>query len=90
MDVLEQERRRANFGNAGAVHNLLSNAAQRMEARMAHLPPEQRKDMAPVPEDFNPDLARDQTDAAAVFDDLIGCTQVGNQWSSLTHSMGLH
>lgn len=31
--ALAAERRRPNFGNAGAVNNLLSTAALRMEAR---------------------------------------------------------
>lgn len=42
VKVLAMERKRPNFGNAGAVNNLLSTAALRMEARTKHLPAAQR------------------------------------------------
>lgn len=85
LNTLDQERRRPNFGNAGAVNNLLANAALKMEARTSHMPPEMRVSAAPVPEDF-----MSEADAAAaakaaaghsdgtdtVFADLIGCKSV--------------
>lgn len=37
--LLAKERMKPNFGNAGAVTNLLARAAQRMEERTAHLSP---------------------------------------------------
>lgn len=42
MQVLGMERRTNNFGNAGAVNNLLSTAALNLEARTKHLPASQR------------------------------------------------
>ncbi|WIA14243.1 hypothetical protein OEZ85_002779 [Tetradesmus obliquus] len=86
LNSLEQEKRRPNFGNAGAVNNLLSTAAMRMEARTAHLPTAQRAAAAPAPEDFmsEADAAAAAARAAgkagaaseAVFSDLIGCQSV--------------
>lgn len=86
LNSLEQEKRRPNFGNAGAVNNLLSTAAMRMEARIAHLPTAERAAAAPAPEDFmsEADVAAAAARAAgkagaaseAVFADLIGCKSV--------------
>jgi Cdc6-like AAA superfamily ATPase len=39
VQLLAKERRKPNFGNAGAVNNLLARAAQRMEKRTANLSP---------------------------------------------------
>jgi hypothetical protein len=38
--VLAKERMKPNFGNAGAVNNLLARAAQRMEERTKQLSPQ--------------------------------------------------
>ncbi|KAG2495742.1 hypothetical protein HYH03_006339 [Edaphochlamys debaryana] len=74
VDALEAERRKPNFGNAGAVNNLLSVAAVRMEARLRGMPPEQRARAAPVAEDFLPPGAGG--DPADIFGDLVGCRAV--------------
>lgn len=42
VKVLAMERREPNFGNAGAVNNLLATAALRMEERTKHLSSAQR------------------------------------------------
>ena len=70
---LEKERRRPNFGNAGAVNNLLATAALRMEARTKSLPPAQRIDAQPLPEDFLSEAPGAAGSAADLFADLIGC-----------------
>ncbi len=75
ITVLEKERRKPNFGNAGAVNNLLSATAQRMEARIQHLTPRERVEATPTPQDIDPETGS-SIDPAAVFDDLIGCKQV--------------
>ena len=71
VEALEAQRRKPNFGNAGAVNNLLSSAVLRMEARLRKLTPAQRAAAAPVPDDFLP--PRQGGDPKAIFDDLIGC-----------------
>lgn len=73
IEALKEERRRPNFGNAGAVNNLLATAAMRMEARTKHLSPQQRSNAVPVPEDF---YAPQVADPARIFDNLIGCKAV--------------
>jgi hypothetical protein len=70
---LEKERRKPNFGNAGAVNNLLATAALRMEARTKSLPAAERITVQPVPEDFLLDAADAGGTAADLFADLIGC-----------------
>eukprot|EP00198_Chlamydomonas_reinhardtii_P002822 XP_001692158.1 predicted protein [Chlamydomonas reinhardtii] len=74
VEALEAQRRKPNFGNAGAVNNLLSSAVLRMEARLRKLTPAQRAAAAPVPDDFLP--PRQGGDPKAIFDDLIGCREV--------------
>jgi hypothetical protein len=62
--------------HAGAVNNLLSLAAQRMEARTKSLPPSQRAQLTkPEPQDFYPE-SDSPGDPSAIFKDLIGCSQV--------------
>lgn len=74
VEALEQERRKPNFGNAGAVNNLLSTAAIRMEARLRSLPPERRAAEVPQAEDFL--QPKRGGDPSGIFDDLIGCKYV--------------
>ncbi len=52
--ALHAERRKPNFGIAGAVNNLLSAAAERMEARLKHLVPAERARAAPIAADLLP------------------------------------
>jgi hypothetical protein len=67
--ALEAERRKPNFGNAGAVNNLLSAASERMESRLSALSPKLRAEELPIPADFLPLKPSN----AGIFDDLIGC-----------------
>ncbi|KXZ51992.1 hypothetical protein GPECTOR_10g1014 [Gonium pectorale] len=76
VEALEAERRKPNFGNAGAVNNLLSAAAMRMEARLREVPAARRAREVPRAEDFLP--PRPGGDPAGIFDDLIGCKWVLN------------
>lgn len=85
LNTLDKERRRPNFGNAGAVNNLLSVAAGRMEARTKHLSTQERAAAAPAPEDFMTEADAAAAAAAAtgkgdgseaIFADLIGCKAV--------------
>lgn len=52
VNTLAKQRLLHNFGNAGAVNNLLSTAAQRLELRLKDLPEQQRVSAQPTPEDF--------------------------------------
>jgi hypothetical protein len=76
VEVLGKERRRPNFGNAGAVSNLLSLVAQRMEARLVRqgLTPLQRAAALPEAVDFEPEGGGVNT--ANIFSDLVGCEGV--------------
>lgn len=76
VEQLEREKRKPNFGNAGAVNNLLGMVALRMEARTMGLPPAQRVGLVPQVVDFIPEEERDQQDPGSIFDDLVGCQQV--------------
>lgn len=73
LDALKAERRRPNFGNAGAVNNLLAAVALRIEARVAGVAPEGRANAAPVPADFDPDAGAPPPDPETLLDDLVGC-----------------
>jgi hypothetical protein len=75
---LERQKRMPNFGNAGAVNNLLSVAATRMEARLKHLTAIERAASLPTPQDFDPGLAPGAriADPAVLFADLVGCKKV--------------
>ncbi|KAG2492324.1 hypothetical protein HYH03_009275 [Edaphochlamys debaryana] len=74
VEALEAERRKPNFGNAGAVNNLLSAAAMRMEARLRGVSAAQRAQAVPLAEDFLPPTPGG--DPADIFGDLIGCREV--------------
>jgi hypothetical protein len=82
LSTLDKERRRPNFGNAGAVNNLLSAAALRMESRCKDLTPSERAEATPAPEDFLTEAdaavaaAGGAATASSVFADLIGCKSV--------------
>ncbi len=86
VSVLDKQRRKPNFGNAGAVNNLLSAAATRMEARLskAGMSATERATAQPTvedilaPEDLQPGNPED------IFADLIGCKQVGRCGAHVT------
>eukprot|EP00884_Botryococcus_braunii_P010997 jgi/Botrbrau1/1989/Bobra.0052s0031.1 len=76
--LLAKERMKPNFGNAGAVDNLLARAAQQMEDRTSNIPPLERAALkTPEPEDFMSKVeAESPADPEAIFSDLIGCKSV--------------
>ncbi|GFH21452.1 NFX1-type zinc finger-containing protein 1, partial [Haematococcus lacustris] len=71
VQVLDKERRRPNFGNAGAVSNLLATVAMRMEARMQGLSDAARAAAQPVAADFLPPEDAKAVRADQVFKDLV-------------------
>ncbi|KAL6759019.1 P-loop containing nucleoside triphosphate hydrolase protein [Haematococcus lacustris] len=75
VQVLDKERRRPNFGNAGAVNNLLATVAMRMEARMQGMSDAARAAAQPVAADFLPPGDAKAVRADQVFKDLVGCKE---------------
>ncbi|KAJ9507979.1 hypothetical protein QJQ45_021314 [Haematococcus lacustris] len=76
VQVLDKERRRPNFGNAGAVNNLLATVAMRMEARMQGMSDAARAAAQPVAADFLPPEDAKAVRTDQVFKDLVGCKEV--------------
>ena len=82
IKVLEHERMKKNFGNAGSVENLLSQALLKASARTAHLPPAERASTRELIEsDFDGDdeseAAKDwRADPISILDGLIGLDEV--------------
>lgn len=69
IDVLSRQRNRPNFGNIGAVENLLSMAKTRMQRRIIDA------DAPFEPGDFDPDYLRSQNaseNLTKLFEDTIG------------------
>lgn len=74
---LAKERMRPNFGNAGTVENLLSDAIAKSEDRLASLPAEQRAVRTELIEsDFYVEPAHYADPEKYVFDGLIGCNAI--------------
>lgn len=73
VDVLAKQRNLPNFGNGGAVANLLSRAIIRMQEREQKLPPSQRTSKL-IESDFVEKESND-TDKT-LFGDLIGCDEI--------------
>jgi hypothetical protein len=80
MEVLGRARNRLNFGNGGAVDNLLSSAKTNYQARHSQLPAEQRPiDFLFEPQDFDLDFDRASgagTNLRKLFQDVIGCERI--------------
>ncbi|KAI0050262.1 P-loop containing nucleoside triphosphate hydrolase protein [Auriscalpium vulgare] len=80
IEVLGRERNRPNFGNGGAVENLLSGAKGRYQARQAKLPLRERSmDIVFEPQDFDLKFDRAAHSGAnlkALFADVIGCEKI--------------
>eukprot|EP01041_Mallomonas_annulata_P005723 gene5723-11565_t len=75
---LARARAQPNFGNAGAVNNLLSHAKLRMQSRMKNqnnLQSTQRKDEL-LPDDFTRDGDDISSDESDLFEGLVGCDGV--------------
>lgn len=76
IQQLGKARAHANFGNAGAVNNLLSMAKLNMQKRLSLLPPNKRVDEL-TREDFaSLDLTAPESDDAALFAGLVACDSV--------------
>ncbi|KAI5777897.1 P-loop containing nucleoside triphosphate hydrolase protein [Geopyxis carbonaria] len=81
-DVLGRERRRPNFGNGGAVQNLIGQALSRFRARQAKIPVADRAlDIVFEPQDFDPEFDRMQKTGAgatcrSLFEGMVGCEDV--------------
>ncbi|KAJ3312151.1 hypothetical protein HDU76_002958 [Blyttiomyces sp. JEL0837] len=83
IEILKQHRRRPNFGNGGAVENLISTAIMNMANRQKLLPPHERALATNLESrDFDPrdpsDISRD-SDPTHIFSNLIGCEELLNQ-----------
>lgn len=78
--VLAKARAEPNFGNAGAVDNLLSSAKLELQARLQRLPPAQRAAAEDVllPEDFgeDPRAAGARGGQEEIFAGLVGLESV--------------
>ena len=73
---LAKQRLRPNFGNAGAVENLVSEAVARAERRLADLPPAERALRNDLVVDDLYVEAPHVADPSLVFAGLIGCEAV--------------
>ncbi|KAH8824642.1 P-loop containing nucleoside triphosphate hydrolase protein [Flagelloscypha sp. PMI_526] len=77
LDLLARERTRPNFGNGGAVENLLSQGKARYMSRLrGTIPP---VDIILEPADFDPDFERHLHAAGrlrALFKDVVGCEEI--------------
>ena len=69
---LEVERRKPNFGHAGAVNNMLASVAMHMEKRLARLSAAERSRATPLPEDFLPEGRRGSGDPAGILMTSLG------------------
>ncbi|KAF8159714.1 P-loop containing nucleoside triphosphate hydrolase protein [Crassisporium funariophilum] len=80
IDLLSRGRNRPNFGNAGEVENLLSQAKGRCVTRRAELAPSERPvDVVFEPQDFDPEYGRAANAAAnlvKLFEDVVGCDDI--------------
>lgn len=77
MELLGRERNRPNFGNGGAVENLLGQTKVRYMARMRGSRPP--NDIVLEPQDFDPKFDRhlhaDQN-LDKMFEDVVGCKDI--------------
>jgi Holliday junction resolvasome RuvABC ATP-dependent DNA helicase subunit len=85
-DALKKDARRPNFGNAGAVENLISTSIQRMQGRIRPLPiSEQAQSSQLLPVDVNPDwkpstdILLSDIDIEDLLKDFVGFEDVVEQ-----------
>ncbi|KAJ3507974.1 hypothetical protein NLJ89_g6011 [Agrocybe chaxingu] len=80
IEVLSRARNRPNFGNAGEVENLITQAKIRCVARRTALPiAERQEDIVFEPEDFDPDYNRGANaslNLSQLFEDVIGYADI--------------
>jgi hypothetical protein len=76
VDNLSRKRNRPNFGNAGEVENIITEAKTRCIARRALLPRSEKPvDIVFEPEDIDPEYNRSATatlNVAKLFEDFVG------------------
>lgn len=80
MELLGRERNRPNFGNGGAVENLLGHAKSRYTARIRGSQPPANAVFEP--RDFDPEFDRHLHAAASLdkmFEGIIGCEDIVNK-----------
>ena len=80
LEHLIRMRNRPNFGNAGEVENIITQAKARCVARRAKLPAADRPiNIVFEPQDFDPDFDRGATatvNLIKLFDDVVGCEDI--------------
>lgn len=80
MSVLDKARCRMNFGNGGAVENLITKAKSTCLTRIMALPEDQRLDAWQLsPYDFDPEFDRVESATSnlqKLFSDVVGCEDI--------------
>ncbi|KAF8523922.1 P-loop containing nucleoside triphosphate hydrolase protein [Hysterangium stoloniferum] len=94
LEVLSRARNRPNFGNIGAVENLLSEAKMRYQDRQGKLPVHQRSPDAPFePTDFDPKYDRGKNagaNLAKLFSDVVGSEDIVKKlsgWQTMAENL---
>ncbi|KAK9771144.1 putative AAA family ATPase [Seiridium cardinale] len=78
LEVLERERHKPNFGNAGAVDIILNDAKDRQQKRLSENPGTKGVDVL-IAGDIDPDYDRGQrasTNIRKLFKDVVGCDKI--------------
>lgn len=83
IEMLSRGRNRPNFGNAGEVENLISEAKARIVRRREQIPAAKRpRDIIFEPQDFDPNHNRSEnaaTNLVKLFEDVVGCGDIVEQ-----------
>ena len=86
IEILSRGRNRPNFGNAGEVENLISEAKARSVRRRQQIPGAERpRDIVFEPQDFDPNHKRSEnaaTNLAKLFEDVVGCGDIVQKLSN--------
>lgn len=86
IEMLSRGRNRPNFGNAGEVENLITEAKARSVRRRQQIPAAKRpRDITFEPQDFDPNHKRSEnaaTNLAKLFEDVVGCGDIVQQLSN--------
>ncbi|KAF8806261.1 P-loop containing nucleoside triphosphate hydrolase protein [Phlegmacium glaucopus] len=80
IEMLSRGRNRPNFGNAGEVENLISEAKARCVKRRQQIPATERTPYIIFePQDFDPNHKRSEnaaTNLVKLFEDVVGCDDI--------------
>ena len=86
IEMLSRGRNRPNFGNAGEVENLISEAKARSVRRRQQIPDAERpREIIFEPQDFDPNHKRSEnaaTNLVKLFEDIVGCGDIVQQLSN--------